>query len=566
MKAFGVLIRDAKQTVILGVLASLISGFAHAGLISLIHQRLNAPDFSQGPTIWLFLAVCAFMFVSQIISDMLLLNFAQRTVISWRLRLSKRILSTPLRKLEEAGLPRLMSALTSDVNTIATNIALLPPLCYQITILLGCFIYMAWLSWQLFLITFTVYVVALASYQLPIGRAVRSLGKAREEENQLFGNLQAMTSGAKEMKVYRHQRESFLADVLEPNSERLMHHSVAGSLLFRIAGTWGNLVYMLIIAVVIFIAPNLLQVERSILSGYTFALLYMLLPLLNVINILPGMGATAVSLQNIERLQLALDSDASERPQLPAPAAPRGAWSELKLENITYTYTSEDTTRHFLLGPVSLALRPGEVVFIVGGNGSGKTTLAKLLTGLYTPDSGTIRLDGEEITEANRDDYRQLFSIVFSDFYLFKEFLGLKDPNLDSQAHDYLVKLQLDHKVQVKDGVLSTTDLSQGQRKRLALLTAYLTDRPLYLFDEWAADQDPVFRELFYTQLLPELKASGKTVVAITHDDRYHYVADRVIKIEYGQVSDLQVVRPAQAGLPTLELNPGSPAVMLKGE
>lgn len=92
------------------------------------------------------------------------------------------------------------------------------------------------------------------------------------------------------------------------------------------------------------------------------------------------------------------------------------------------------------------------------------------------------------------------------------------------------------HKVQIVDGVFSTTSLSQGQRKRLALLIAYLEDRPIYLFDEWASDQDPFFRDIFYNQLLPSLKQRGKTVLVISHDDRYFHLADRVIKLDYGKV------------------------------
>jgi putative ATP-binding cassette transporter len=189
----------------------------------------------------------------------------------------------------------------------------------------------------------------------------------------------------------------------------------------------------------------------------------------------------------------------------------------------------------FTLGPLDLTFYPGEITFIVGGNGSGKTTLAKLIAGLYIPQTGEIRVDGKPVTDKNRDDYRQYFSVVFTDFFLFESLLGLRTPELDEQARQYLVDLQLNHKVQVSDGVLSTIELSQGQRKRLALLTAFLEDRPIYVFDEWAADQDPYFREIFYFNILPVLKARGKTVLVISHDDRYYHVGDRIIKIDYGQ-------------------------------
>jgi putative pyoverdin transport system ATP-binding/permease protein len=190
----------------------------------------------------------------------------------------------------------------------------------------------------------------------------------------------------------------------------------------------------------------------------------------------------------------------------------------------------------FALGPISLSLQPGELLFIIGGNGSGKSTLAKLITGLYAPQSGSIELNGKPVTQDNVEWYRQHFSAVFSDFYLFDSYLGFDRDTLDAEVSDYLKQLQLSHKVSVKDGVLSTTNLSQGQRKRLALLETYLENRPVYIFDEWASDQEPKFRELFYKQMLPELKRQKKIVIVITHDDRYFHLADHVIKLDYGKI------------------------------
>ncbi len=187
--------------------------------------------------------------------------------------------------------------------------------------------------------------------------------------------------------------------------------------------------------------------------------------------------------------------------------------------------------------PIDLSLKRGELVFLVGGNGSGKSTLVKVLTGLYAPTKGTIELDGRVIDDTNREWYSQHFSAVFSDFYLFDDLLGLDGPDVDARAGRHLVRLELDRKVRVEGGVFSTTALSQGQRKRLALLVAFMEDRPIYVFDEWAADQDPHYREIFYRELLPELRAQGKTVVVISHDDRYYGLADRVIRLDYGSIT-----------------------------
>ncbi|MET7772927.1 ATP-binding cassette domain-containing protein [Nocardia sp. NPDC005366] len=190
----------------------------------------------------------------------------------------------------------------------------------------------------------------------------------------------------------------------------------------------------------------------------------------------------------------------------------------------------------FRLGPIDLVFEPGQITFIVGGNGSGKSTLAKLITGLYVPRSGSVALNGEKIDHENIEWFRQNCSAIFSDFHLFEDYLGFDRPGIDDEVHRYLEELQIAHKVTVQNGRLSTIALSQGQRKRLALLTALLEDRQIYLFDEWAADQEPRFREVFYDEILTDLKRRGKTVIVITHDDRYFDRADQLVKLDFGRV------------------------------
>jgi putative ATP-binding cassette transporter len=236
-----------------------------------------------------------------------------------------------------------------------------------------------------------------------------------------------------------------------------------------------------------------------------------------------------------------------------ATLAPVRRWRQIEFLGVTHAYRCQGRPHGFVLGPIDLTLTPGEIVFVIGGNGSGKTTLGKLLTGLYMPESGDIMLDGQPITAANREGYRQLFSVVFDDAVVFDSLWGLDAADRDERAQECLRQLELDHLVTVTNGTFSTTSLSRGQRKRLALLTAYLEDRPIYIFDEWAADQDPAFRKVFYLKLLPELKRRGKTVVAITHDDRYFASADRVVKLEEGKVVEmLRHETPQEAQLETL--------------
>lgn len=167
-------------------------------------------------------------------------------------------------------------------------------------------------------------------------------------------------------------------------------------------------------------------------------------------------------------------------------------------------------------------------------NGSGKMTFANLLTGLHSANSGETILNGHSIGPEDREMYRQQFSVVFSDFFLFDDVVFVHQRTED-EVNRLLRLLQLEHKVSFRQGHFTTTLLSLGQRKRLALIQAWVEQRPFYVFDEWAADQDPEFRNVLYREILPMFKAEGKTVMAITHDDRFFHMADRIIKFDEGK-------------------------------
>ncbi|HUR59756.1 MAG TPA: cyclic peptide export ABC transporter, partial [Opitutaceae bacterium] len=342
-------------------------------------------------------------------------------------------------------------------------------------------------------------------------------------------------------------------------------HAIAAEYRFILAHNWSHLLFFTLIGSILFILPKVEHVSPAALTGYIVATLYLMGPLSGVLGSLSLFGRASAALRKIEQLGFTLaekagdDCPIARKTEIPA-------FKRLELFDITRSYHREKEDDRFTLGPIRLTFRPGEIVYLVGGNGSGKSTLAKVITGLYPPEKGQIKVDGRVITERDRDDYRQLFSVVFADFYLFENLLGASGGDLDRQARAYLELLHLQHKVKVKDGVLSTTDLSQGQRKRIALLNAYLEDRPFYLFDEWASDQDPVFKEVFYTQLLPELKKRNKTVLVITHDDHYFHLADRIIKLDYGKVDTFApAVSAAAASADPFPVMVDTPSAQLAG-
>lgn len=354
-------------------------------------------------------------------------------------------------------------------------------------------------------------------------------------EDKLFRYFRALTDGIKELKLHRSRRGAFLSENIQSTTDIYQRHNVAAETWFIAAQSWTHLLYFALIGLILFLAPMLVTISNKELTGYVITTLYLMGPLSGVMTSISLFGRANVALQKVQNLGVSLDERSTELCPVSAPEGER-SFESLQLKEVTHSYHREQDDSHFVLGPISLTFSPGELVFLVGGNGSGKSTLAKIITGLYAPEAGEIRLDGELIDNENRDNFRQLFSAVFVDFYLFDNLLGLKGDHLEEHADQYLQQLHLSYQVKIKDGKLSTTAVSQGQRKRLALLTAYLEDRAFYLFDEWAADQDPHFKHVFYTQLLPELKRRGKAVLVITHDDKYFDLADRIIKLDYGKV------------------------------
>ncbi|MGD6900415.1 cyclic peptide export ABC transporter [Bacillus infantis] len=531
MKIFKFLFSVSKTNVILAIAAGIISGVSGTLVIALVNNILMMDNPGTLQVVLGFSGLCITMLLSSLVSGYLLIRLAQGSIIELRLDLSKRILSTPLRGLEEKGSHRLLATLTDDVAAIMNAVSVSPMLITNLVIVIGCLGYMGYLSLPVLGIGFGFMLAAFLSYQLMMKFANKYLIQAREKQDELFNHFNALTQGTKELKTNKKRRISFFQNELTPTVHGVYQSTVRGMTLYTFAGNWGQLLFLFFIGFVLFLGPAFSPASSDVLVGYTLAILYMMTPLITILNIMPNFGRANISLKKIDSLSLA-----SEDSVLTEENLERTSYEKLALIGLTHQYYREKEDLNFTLKIESLTFTPGELVFLVGGNGSGKTTLAKMITGLYQPESGSIFLDNKEIRNQDLDYYRQLFSVVFSDFYLFDNLLGVDLEKQEETAQYYLKLLQLDHKVKIEDGKLSTTKLSQGQRKRLALLTAYLEDRPFYVFDEWAADQDPIFKQVFYTQLLQDLKERGKTILVISHDDQYFHLAERMIIVDYGQI------------------------------
>jgi putative pyoverdin transport system ATP-binding/permease protein len=559
MKFIKFLLDVSWRHILIATTAGFVSGSGNALLISLINRSVNQ---SSVPNALLYFAVLGlFTLVTSTASQFMLINLSQNAIYQLRVKLSQNILSSPLQHLEKLGENRLLATLIDDIRVLSHAVSAIPSFCIDSATVLGCLVYLAWLSNTIFALTIGITSLAIWGVQTRMGKAQHLFAKARDEEDHLFKHFQSIIKGTKELKLNRSRRNDFLTTILQGSAAQLRQKNTTAMKSFAIANGLGQFSQFVNIGFILFVLPWFLHIPTPMLATYILTSTYLALPMQNLLNRLPDLMRGNIALQKINRMKLSLVHHAETPDTTPHPTTSNQSCT-VELDRVTYLYPLEGDDQEpphhphppkgsrdphpthrapqeeqgFLLGPISLSLQAGKITYIVGGNGSGKSTLAKLLTGLYSPQAGSIYLNGTPVTEHNREWYRQHFSAIFSDFFLFDRCLGFSHATLDQEVRHYLKQLQLDHKVQVQDGVLSTTRLSQGQRKRLALLTAYLEDRPIYVFDEWASDQEPMFRDLFYREILTKLKERGKTVVVITHDDRYFHLADHLIKLDYGKV------------------------------
>lgn len=540
MNVFLSLIRRFRVLLLLTSLASVCSALAGIGLISAINQRIAAPATPGAHWALVFGALLLVLFVCGFASQALLTALGHRVVYEMRLVMLKRVLDTGIERLEQIGAAALYAALTKDVAAIGMAFNRLPFVLYNGVLVLGGFAYLAWLSWQLFLLTIIAVGGGALFAQVMMLRMRALMKQVRETDDAIFAGYEGAIEGRCELALNATRKQLFFEQDFMPAAERARQLEVRADRYWIFSLNWGA-VLILGLAGLMFVAGDYFAVPAQAVVAFVLVLMFLRMPLNDLVEGLPMLLSGSVALEKIDSLALEAHRAGFDVQPAAAPVAP--GLLLLLLQDVQYQYPHASDEYGFRLGPVNLQLTSGEILFIVGGNGSGKSTLARILTGLYQPSAGRIELLGKEAGAGNSAWYRSYFSTVFSNFHLFQGLvgpLGTFDPAL---AQAFLQRLRLERKVALHDGRLSTVRLSQGQRKRLALLMAHVEQRPILLLDEWAADQDPPFRDFFYRELLPELRRGGKTVIAISHDDRYFGVADRVLRCDGGVLQPLAVAR-----------------------
>ena len=509
---------------------SLASAALGIGLIAFINVRLIEMVDTSLSVLPEFLGLLLLLMAVTLGSQLALTALGHHFVFRLRSEFIKRILDTQVERVEQLGSASLLAGLTSDVRAITIAFVRLPELVQGIVLTFGSAAYLAWLSSKMLAVTALWIAITIWGGFMLVSRVYKHMAVLRETEDKLYNDYQTVLEGRKELTLNRERAEHIFNHLYIPDAREYRHHIIRADTFHLSAVNWSNIMMLGAIGLVFWMANGLGWADTNVAATYSLTLLFLRTPLLSAVGALPTLLSAQVAFNKLKKFDLAPFKAEFPRPQ----AFPN--WQTLELRNVTFRY--QDSA--FSVGPVNLTLRRGELLFLIGGNGSGKSTLAMLLTGLYQPQSGEILLDGRALSAEKPEDYRKLFSAVFTDVWLFDRLLGPEgQPANPALVEKWLAQLQMSHKLELQDGKILNLKLSKGQKKRVALLLALAEERDIILLDEWAADQDPHFRREFYQVLLPLMQEMGKTIFAISHDDHYFIHADRLLEMRDGKLSEL---------------------------
>ncbi len=551
--------KKAPNRVFLAMLLGVLAGFGVAMVIPLLMNVIKptpgglVPQTSSSLFVFnwevsdaqfaiLFFAICVFTFVARTISQVILIRVAVAVTTDLRAKIYRSISDAPMSAVESTGPSRLMAALTADVPRIVAGARLLPEILTSSMTLIGLFAFLYYLNADVFQFVLICILAGVATYQLPMVLGRRYLVKARHHLDGLHEGIRGLVYGNKELKLSNTKRKAYFDQVLMRSEREVRHAQKVGQSILRVAMNYGSLLSFFIIGSVSFVVINHSSLSKSELVGVIMVLLYVSGPVGMLLGFIPQLMSARISYRKLDRLLAGLPSEQIN----PMVIEPLG-WEAITFEAVRYQHVGRDKAVSFDLGPVDFEIRKREITFIIGGNGSGKSTLGKLLSLHYHTTDGVIRFGGTVVDSDTVTTFRQSICAIYSDYYLFSRLLVLSSTRMTEKVNHYLRVLELDRKVSLDQGEFSTLDLSDGQRRRLALLVAFVEDRDLYVFDEWAADQDPRFKLVFYREILPELKMQGKAVVVISHDDRYFDLADKVIHMEDGKIREVTLQESSSA-------------------
>jgi putative ATP-binding cassette transporter len=520
MSFFKLVRREMESSLQRLVIIAGLGGISTASILASINAGAAAADTGR-PSLW-----AAVLFIIALLLFIKTQNYILLTATAEiegiihkvRLRLMDQVRRSELLPLDAIGRAEIVAAITKETAILTQASNAFAFVAQGGVLLFFVAVYVAYLSLLAFMLSILIVGLAAVVFHAKNRQLALAQRQAADWENRLYNRLMDLLDGFKEVRLNSGRSEDLYLDVVEVSrtASNIKIRSQAET--FRRMILLQSAMYTMLGAIV-FVVPVFTETLGGASIGKTVtALVFVIGACFGLVQSIPLLAAANASANHVEQLEAKLQATIAV-PRVGTAHAPTG-FSEITVRNVVFRYVERSSETVFKIGPIDFTLRSGELVFISGGNGSGKSTFLKVLSSLYIPDAGEITFDGIRVNNDTREAYRQLITAVFVDYHLFQRLYGIPGPD-PAEIDRLLTLFRLQDKTELKDREFETLQLSTGQRKRLALIVSLLEHRPIVLLDEWAADQDPEFRRKFYFDLLPALNRAGKTVVVISHDDRY---------------------------------------------
>lgn len=439
----------------------------------------------------------------------------------------------PLLEFERLDRRPLMTLLVGDGGRVA---AAGRPLLGLATGLIRTLVALAFILWLSAAVAVVATGVGLLLVAVMVGRRVlmsEDFAQAAQGESRLYEVLRDQHQGAPALRLHSARAEELSARFREL-SARLKHTRVDVWSRY-LGGLYAYHALLLgLLGVNAFVLPLFVDIGGESVRETNLALLFLLFALVSVVFSAPKVADSAQAAVRLDEFCERLQEEHLEAATVGVSQGRLANFDHLVMDGLTFAFPARGGRAGFGVGPIHAELRRGELVFVTGPSGSGKSTFLKMLCGLYPPNTGTLCVDGEALDPAELPDFRALFGTNFADHDVVDRVVA--EAGGEARAAVLLEEMGLADKTSIEGGRISARALSTGQRERLAMVVARLRDRPILLFDEATAAQDPELRAFFYDTLLPRLRDAGKLVLVVTHDEQHFGLADRLLRLEDGRV------------------------------
>jgi len=520
------------------VITAALAGIANALLLATLNTIAQSPATTDFGALFLFFVCLATFVLNTRYATHRITDLIETLLHRIKLRIGNKLLTAELEALEQINAAEICDRLTENTTLVSARAGRLATMIHAGFVVPFATLYIAWLSPAAFMAVVLIGSLGALKFLDVRRKFVASMQESAQKRVVFLERMTDLLLGFKEIQFGRRRRRDLRNEVLDA-ADAVRIEGIVTSNIFTDGNLVGGSILFAVLAAVVYTLQIYVPLDAASMMSVVSAVMFLWGPFVGFILGLMPYTRSEMAIQEMLELEKKFDRVAREKAPNPKQQDP---WKKpleiLAAHDLEYEYIAAEANESFRIGPVNLQINAGEVVFIVGGNGSGKSTLIKVLSGIYAPSSGYLELDGVRVDRDNVLAYRDRISAVFSDFHLFSKLYGMEGLDEDL-VQQWIVRMRLTGQVVFADGAFKRLKLSTGQKKRLALIVLLLESRPICIFDEWAAEQDPEFRQYFYEELLPNLRRQGKTVLVVTHDDRYFHHADRVVTMEYGRVHSI---------------------------